>query len=513
MSPVFYHGARAAADRLALTGEVAARFRTAGASGAAKVAGACGLQTVKAVSYARDTCLLRADSAWGSLTAANQLRSSGAVEWATPVCWRARTTRAIPNDPLFADQWNLRNTGQGGGTAGADIDVTSVWNRFKGSHSQVVAIVDDGLEIGHEDLAANVIPGQSWDWVDGNADPSPGPGDDHGTACAGVAAARGFNGIGVSGAAPSAGLVGYRMLDADSDAVEAAALTRGQDVVDIDSCSWGPADDRHLEAPGPLAEAALADGVQNGRQGKGTIYVWAGGNGRLSHDDSNYDGYANSRYTIAVGACTNAGKQSSYSEPGANLIVTAPSNGGSLGITTTDRMGNAGYTSGNYMHTFGGTSAAAPLVSGVVALMLQANPDLTWRDVQQILMTTAAKNDPSDPDWTTNGAGYHINHKFGFGRVDAQAAVDAAEGWVTAGPEVTDQGSAAPHLPIPDANVNGVSSTITLSSAVKVEWVDVYFTATHPFWGDLQVVLTSPEGTQSRARRRFTDCRCRQHLQ
>ena len=497
VSPVFYQGARTASDCLALTGEVAARFRAAPASRVARVAGAYGLQTVKAVDYAPNTCLLRADSAWDSLTAANQLRSSGAVDWATPDWWRARATRSIPDDPLFVDQWNLRNTGQGGGTRGADIDITPVWDQFKGSHNQVVAIVDDGLQIGHPDLKANVIPGQSWDWVDDNADPSPGSGDDHGTACAGVAAARGFNGIGVSGAAPHAGLVGFRMLDADSDSVEADALTRGQSVVDIDSCSWGPLDDRHLEAPGPLAEAALADGVQNGRQGKGTIYVWAGGNGRLAHDNSNYDGYANSRYTIAVGACTNTGKQANYSEPGANLIVTAPSSGGSLDITTTDRTGGAGYSSGDYTHSFGGTSAAAPLVSGVVALMLQANPDLTWRDVQQILMTTATKNDPSEPDWTTNGVGYHINHKFGFGRVDAQAAVDAAEGWVTAGPEVTDQGSSAPHLPIPDADPNGVSDTITLSKAVKIEWVDVYFTATHPFWADLQVVLTSPEGTQS----------------
>jgi len=497
VSPVFYQGARLAADRLALTGEVAAQFRASGAAGAARVAGAYGLQTAKTVSYAPNTRLLRADSAWGSLAAANALRSSGAVVWATPDWWRARTTRAIPNDPLFPDQWHLRNTGQGGGTPGVDIAVTSAWNHFKGSHSQVVAIVDDGLQIAHEDLAPNVIPGQSWDWVDNNADPSPGFGDDHGTACAGVAAARGFNGIGVSGSAPDAGLVGFRMLDADSDAVEAAALTHGQDVVDIDSCSWGPADDRHLEAPGPLTQAALADGVQNGRHGLGTIYVWAAGNGRQYHDNSNYDGYANSHYTIAVAASTNSGQQSYYSEPGANLAVTAPSNGGSLGITTTDRMGDAGYSSGNYTHSFGGTSAAAPLVAGVTALMLQANPDLTWRDVKQILMATAVKNDPSDSDWTTNGAGYHIDHKYGFGRVDAQAAVDAAQSWVPAGPEVSDQGSATPNLPIPDANVNGVSSTITLSSAVKIEWVDVYFTATHPFWGDLQVVLTSPEGTQS----------------
>ncbi|MFM9159887.1 MAG: S8 family serine peptidase, partial [Dolichospermum sp.] len=131
----------------------------------------------------------------------------------------------------------------------------------------------------------------------------------------------------------------------------------------------------------------------------------AGGNGRGSLDNSNYDGYANSRYVIAVAAHRNNsnGVFSGYSEPGANLLVTAPSNGGTLGVVTTDLMGADGYnglTDQNYTNAFGGTSSATPLVSGVIALMLQANPNLTWRDVQHILVRSAEKNDPTNTDWT-----------------------------------------------------------------------------------------------------------------
>ncbi len=248
----------------------------------------------------------------------------------------------------------------------------------------------------------------------------------------------------------------------------------------------------------------MTNGRDNGRVKLGSIYVWAAGNGGAS-DNSNYDGYANSRFVIAVSASTNTGQEpSSYAEEGANVRLNAPSGGGTLGITTTDLTGAEGPDPGNYRHDFGGTSAAAPLVSGIIALMLQANPNLTWRDVQHILMTTAEKNDPFDPEWTTNGAGFHVNYKFGFGRINAQAAVSAAHGKLgsdgyagpAAGPAT---GSSSPALSIPDNNQTGVSDTITIpgSDNFFVEFVEVYFTATHDRWPDLEITLTSPQGTKS----------------
>ena len=441
---------------------------------------------------------------------------------------RRRYARDVPNDPLFASQWNLRNTGQGGGSAGADVDVAPVWNFAAGTGLGAgvnIAIVDDGLERTHADLAGNYVAGLSFDFNGNDADPSPGINDMHGTACAGVAAGRGNNGVGVTGAAPRAGLSGVRLTAAPAtDLQESQALTfrndnqGGTGTNHVYSNSWGPADDAlTLEGPGPLTKAARASGVQTGRGGKGSIFVWAGGNGAYANanspqaDNSNYDGYANSRFVIAVGATTNAGTRAPYSERGANLFVNAPSSGGTLGITTVDRSSTAGYNTataaagGDYTSDFGGTSAAAPLAAGVTALMLEANPALGWRDVKHILARTAVKNDPADAGWTTNAAGRHHNDKYGFGRVDAAAAVALARTWTDVGPELSATAAAAVRAVIPDGAGNGpapsfgatLSRSLSITTALNVETVEVTVDVTHAYRGDLEFTLTGPSGVQS----------------
>jgi subtilisin-like proprotein convertase family protein len=287
--------------------------------------------------------------------------------------------------------------------------------------------------------------------------------------------------------------------------MEANALSYDYGQIHVYSSSWGPADDGlRLEGPGTLTRAAIADAVANGRGGLGSIYVWAGGNGAQNHDNVNYDGYANSRYVNAIAALTDSGLQAYYSEPGAPLILAAPSSGGIAGITTTDLLGANGYNNsvspgGDCTSSFGGTSAAAPLVAGVTALMLQANPDLGWRDVKHLAIATAAKNDATNAGWANNGAGRHVNHAYGYGRVDASAAVAAARTRTrNLGTEVaTDSGTLPVALAIPDNNATGVTATFTMSTNLIVEHVEVVFNATHPHRGDLRVVLTSPAGTQS----------------
>ncbi len=392
----------------------------------------------------------------------------------------------------------MKNGGEGGGTPGEDIDITTLWDTYRGSSNEVIAIVDDGLEISHEDLSANIITGKSWDYVDGDMDPSPGTDDIHGTACAGVAAGRGFNGMGISGVAPEAGLVGYRLSGAATNENEADALSLYSDEIDIYSNSWGPFDIPHLEGPGPLVEEAFESAAENGRSGLGCIFVWAGGNGKDNGDDSNFDGYANNRYTIAVAASNDFGMQSFYSENGANILINSPSNGGQMNITTTDRMGAEGYDESNYTDSFGGTSSATPLVSGIIALMLEANPNLIWRDVHHIILETADQNDPTDSDWTVNGAGYDINHKYGFGRINAYRAVNESISWISADTEVSVQGSSSPDLPIPDNDSVGLTNTINMPDDINIEFVEISFSAAdHTWWGDLDITLTSPDGTTS----------------
>ena len=430
--------------------------------------------------------------------------------------YRMQKKRLIPDDPLFGQQWHLRNTGQSSGTTGSDVNVTSVWDTYKGTGKRI-AIVDDGLQTGHPDLSPNVDLANDHDWNDATPDdPSPDTSTDfHGTSCAGVAAGRGNNNLGISGAAPEATLVGLRLIAAEvSDAEEAEALTWRPQLIDIYSNSWGPNDDAQtLEAPGPLVRAAFANAATTGRGGRGSIFVWAGGNGRESIDNSNNDGYANSIYTIAVAALTNTGTPAYYSESGANLIVSAPSSGGTLDIMTTDLTGLSGYNNGslladnNYTNDFGGTSSACPLAAGCIALMLQANPNLGWRDVQEILIRSAVKVTPSSSGWIANGAGYHFHPDYGAGLLNAGAAVNLATGWTNLGAASTATATETGQtLVIPDNNATGIVRTFNLASSnLRVEQVTLRVDLRHTSRGHLNVTLTSPTGTASALAVKHTD--------
>ena len=426
--------------------------------------------------------------------------------------YRQRTRRFVPNDPQFPVQWHLQNTGQGGGRAGLDLNVTPAWERVKGNGIRI-AIVDDGLQLTHPDLLPNVDTSNDHDWNDNTPDdPSPDAAQDfHGTACAGVAAGRGNNQLGISGTAPEATLVGLRLIAGpSSDAEEAEALAWKPQVIDIYSNSWGPDDDgRTLEEPGPLARAALANGAATGRNGKGSLFLFAAGNGRAEKDDSNYDGYANSIYTITVAALGNDGGATTYSEPGANILITAPSSGGSRDIVTTDLTGangrNQSGKGGNladtdYTNTFSGTSAACPMVAGCVALLLEANSSLGWRDVQEILIRSANKVNPSDPGWIRNGIGLFFHHDYGAGLLDADAAVELALTW-SPRPLATSWTAEETGLvlPIPDHNSAGIVRNFQLPGpGLQMEHVTMRVDLRHPNRGQLNVTLTSPSGTVSR---------------
>ena len=419
-----------------------------------------------------------------------------------------------PSDPLFAQQWHLKSTGQAGNSgptakAGEDLNVGKAWQLATGTGIRI-AVVDDGLDVTHPDL--RTVPGKSWDYRRHSyGDPSSAT-SSHGTSCAGLAAAMGNNGVGVTGVAFNAQLVGYNLLEVSTDSFGADAMTRDLASNHVYTNSYGAVDGTGLLNPedGAWSEA-IDTGTQQGRSGKGAIYTWAAGNG-APLDRSDYDGQASHSGVLAVGALNNQGQRASYSEPGANLLVVTY--GGeycdSQTLVTTDVSGSGGFNSGltpddlngapDYTRCMSGTSAAAPLAAGVVALMLEVNPALGWRDVRKILATTARRNHPQHADWITNAAGLPVNHDYGYGAIDALAAVRAAQHWTPLPGLLTASASARLSQPVsvPD-NGTAIHSTLLMqgSGVSQLEFVDLHVTSDHPDAGQLELVLTSPQGTAS----------------
>lgn len=435
-----------------------------------------------------------------------ELYYNGDIESFSPLITNQQITRSIPNDEDFNDQWHLRNTGQTSGTSGEDANVTSVWNSYTGT-GIIISVVDDGLDKDHPDISPNYSPTHSYDWCNSDSDPTPTSNNGHGTAAGGVAAAAGDNSIHVSGAAYNATLGGSTLIACWSgDSLEANALSFLNDEIDIYTNSWGPSDNgQTLSAPGPLMLAAFEEDAYQGRNGLGNIITWAAGNGLTSDDNANYDGWANSRFTIAVSAITHYGEQSYYSEPGANILIAAHSNGDGEAITTTDIHDNpdissddAGYDNGNVTNSFGGTSSATPLAAGVIALILEANENITWRDLQHILVNSARKNDPNDSSWEINDAGHDVSHKYGFGAIDAGLAVSLAENWTNVDNEINQTfGPYNPSFDIPTSSNAWSEFDVQVNEDISLESIDIIVDIDHPDRGDLDIVLESPNGTQS----------------
>lgn len=441
----------------------------------------------------------------------------------TGICIQTDCNYGEGKDPYYSYQWHLSNTGQFGGTPGEDIRVEPVWNAGIKGEGVLVAVVDDGLQITHPDLLENVSGG-SINFINQSGLEKNNPdiySPSHGTAIGGVIAARDKNNVGLRGVAPCSNLIGMNLLQNYTLENEVIAMSANTSV-GVSNNSWGAEDGTgQLSAANATWKIAIQDGLAYGRAGKGTLYFWASGNGSFRSaevDNANYDGQANYYGVITVGAIGNNGKKAYYSDEGANLWVVAPSRGASSGtasaaIYTTDLKGTSGFNSGSsspgdadYTGNFDGTSAAAPVASGLGALLLSVNPSLSWRDVKLILAGTARKNDSSDSAWTTNQAGYSFNPKYGFGAFDSEKAVSLAKTWTSVGGSSTlkiypsnSYQSLSPSLAIPDFDSTGVSSTNTVSGSNinHIEFIEVIFTATHPEPGQIEVVLQKDGKTSS----------------
>ncbi len=406
-------------------------------------------------------------------------------------------------DPQYKCQWHLKNTGQLGGTSGEDIDIEGVWASGRRGAGVRVVVVDDGMDYRHEDLAANVDTTRNHDYGSGDVFDRK---ENHGTAVSGIVAAR-DNEVGGRGVAPRATIFSHRLLGFTTAANEADAMTRSSDVAAVSNNSWGPTDDPDLNPAFALWRQAIVTGVTTGYGGKGVFYAWAAGNGAGDGDYSNLDEYSNHYGVAAVCAVNDLGKRSWYSEMGSNLWICAPSSDGQR-----DRPGI--FTTNNYSrHTarFGGTSAATPIVSGVAGLVRNSYPNLSWRDVKLILAGSARKVDAGDGGWETgaakygsSGGRYEFNHQYGFGAVDAAAAMRLAAGWTGVPAQLdTTSSTVSSSLTVPDAAVDADGTTVTSSVEVAsqidfVEYVVVDATFAAPAFRHLLFELVSPSGAVSR---------------
>lgn len=445
-------------------------------------------------------------SADPSQTHHDNLMSEPSVRWAEQQVVKRRVKRDfLPrattnyrstwmNDPKWPQMWYL-NRG-----ASLDMNVQAAWAEGVTGKGVVVTILDDGLEKDHPDLIKNYDPNASYDVNSHDPDPMPRydlvDSNRHGTRCAGEVAADANNSICAVGVAFEASVGGVRMLDGDvTDAVEARSLALNPQHIDIYSASWGPDDDgKTVDGPGQLATRAFVEGIRNGRGGKGSIFVWASGNGGRDQDNCNCDGYTNSIWTLSISSATEKGRVPWYSEACSSTLATTYSSG-SLGerqIITTDL-----HHSCTSSHT--GTSASAPLAAGICALALQVNRDMTWRDMQHIVVRTARPENLEAPDWHINGVGRHVSHRFGYGLMDSYAMVQLAKNWTSVPTQRTCEVD-APHVDklIPQKSFVTLELDVADCPGVNfLEHVQAKVSLTAERRGDIEVYLSSPAGTKS----------------
>ncbi|GAB5497489.1 MAG: hypothetical protein Phyf2KO_25690 [Phycisphaerales bacterium] len=409
---------------------------------------------------------------------ADQLAINASVSSASVEARQSFGPRTPLNDEFFDLAWHLHNTDQ----VGNDINAEAAWNLGYTGAGVNIGIIDQGVWSFHPDLSAqrNNTAGQS------------GSSSFHGTAVAGVACAIGNNEEGAAGLAHGSTHSQLFYSPQGDPAVNAAAFEHRNDLNHIKNNSWGPNDTGHLWDIAQLEYDALKDSVITGRDGKGVIHAWAAGNGG-ANDRVEYDPFAASPYTISIGAIGNNALRSSYSERGSSLFAVTYSDGNGRNIFTTSNSSSAPYTS-----NFGGTSSACPLAAGALALCLEANPELTWRDAQHLVVNSAKPVDTEDNDWTTNGAGHDINHNYGFGQLDAALMVQAAETWQPVAPLTEfDAGFLEPNAAIPDNDPAGIQFDFEIAHNMVIEHVALDVVATGTYIGDLIITLTSPDGTES----------------
>lgn len=430
-----------------------------------------------------------------------------------------------PNDPFFrfassfGGQWTLDEEIPVS-PIGTDISMLGAWSQGYWGEGIVIGVLDDAVQVGHPDLAPAALSGLHYDYKGDDNDPSPVPNairdESHGTSVAGVAAARANNGIGIAGVAGQASLAGIRALGTQAFGTTtqkmADGIVHGSTSIDVKNHSWGRA------APFGLA-IAFNDAFQ---EPNGQIHVKSAGNNRnnsnFAAQDSGKDMTDTAGSNIVVGAIGDDAKFARYSCFGSVLMCSAPSSGGPHGfrVTATDLVGADGtndgsggdYVDRDYTSQFGGTSAAAPQVAGVLALVREVNPFFDRHNMGHLIVRSCDivdANDStweSDGGWRANGAGFAYNQNYGYGMINAAKIVSVAQqyaggtagfgfstntnGWVTVNSAIPDSGSLTRTFSFPPGR-RGQMTQLVLNMGIN-----------HARRGDLSCYITSPSGFRSR---------------
>lgn len=470
-------------------------------------------------------------------------------------------------DPLLPYLWHLKNTGQlafstSTGTGGADINLDDLYELGFTGKGVVVAVSDSNIDMDHEDLVKNANISLSRNYLKSTSSEWPGSRPissnntaSHGTSVMGIIGAVAENGLGGKGVAPEVTLVGFNFIDSNQSLTRKLDQAKGP--IDVFNYSYGSGSCTVIPVE-PTYVTQLKYGVTTQRNGKGSIYVKAAGN-EYSGDVSDcsplytgpYLGNTNLEqvntypYTILAAALTADGILTDYSTPGAGLWISAPGGENGVdapGVISTDLPGcTKGYSktsatgnnfdkgkdslnkSCNYTSGLQGTSFSSPIVAGAVAVLLQVNPDLTWRDVKHILASTAVQIDLTannslhplgqnlaghlyDQGWVENAAHYKFHNWYGFGRLDLKSAVTMAQSYTFPLGDLVETKdndgnwlyqSGDISLAIPDNSAAGVTNSINVASNLVVESVQISVSILHDFSTDLGIEITSPSGTVS----------------
>lgn len=389
------------------------------------------------------------------------------------------------NDPYLYKQWYLD-----------DLNISVLHKDYNGSskNGSIIQVVDTGIDSIHQDLFASMDIAKSYNAeTHTSQNCTPDINESHGTSCAGIIGARGFNGKGIRGINPLGKLVGFKFHTDNAtqftytkaDLEKAWISGDGANDITVSNNSWGGCYSNSTDE-----EDILKWGSENLRDGKGRIYVFAAGNNRENttscvNASANMSYMLNNPYSITVASLQKDNTYASYSNPGANILVSA--------------YGNLLYTTDldNKYKEFSGTSAATPVVSGAIGLLLEACPTLTYRDVKYLLATTAIKVDSTNNSWITNDAGLHYSIDYGYGKINISKAIDICKTNYINLPSKTDiEQIVTVDKTVPNNDINGTIVSIDIDENKTVEWVGVWFDADFDNLGEFEFYLISPAGTK-----------------